>query len=297
MQSTKIMPSSPFWRIVMRNVFILLFCVGLGGFVGWGLTTLQTPMWKSVAQFDKPRVTHLGNYYELFSIYQFVQGSNQAAYKLLTQGNGQISLVADVTKTAEEITTEKSFAEFKRNLSSPDVLQNYLVQSEMVKQLAQRENRPIVDIAQRLAKQFGFDSKTNRLSVSFANPEESARLLAEFISFANLQTVVNLNAELVTQWKVLFQQVKQAAELKLGMIAQGAQVAQQDWEGKLNIMRSVQPLDNKLEAFLLLQSPTVPQQPDSPDISLWIMIGALNGLVLGLLMMSLFSFSRHKRHG
>ena len=284
-------------RIMLRNLAVLLLSIGFGVATGWGLTQLQTPMWKSTAQFDKPLVTHLGNYYSLFSIYTLLNGGHHTAYKVTTLANGTAVLVPELSHFAEETATEKSFQEFKRMLTSPDVLHQFLTQNELIKQTASQNNMPVALLAQEISTQFSFESKTDRLSVLSANPKEAAQLLTGFITFANAQAVANLNAELVAVWKTLFQQTKQAAEIKLGAIQQGSQIAQQDWAGKLNLMLSVQPLDNKLEAFRFVQSPTVPLQPHTPAVSLWMMIGGLVGLVLGLLIVSVSSLSRRKNHG
>ncbi|MDO9735384.1 transporter, partial [Glaesserella parasuis] len=107
---------------------------------------------------------------------------------------------------------------------------------------------PVSLEAQQLASSFHFNEATNTLSTTLINPNEAVTLLTDFIAFSTLQTRADLNTELITKWKVLFQQVKQLAETSTG-------TAQQEWTTKLNLMRSVQPLDNQLTAYRLVKSP------------------------------------------
>lgn len=255
-----------------KNVLILTACVGIGAGAGWGLAGTQTPQWQSTTKLASPTIVELGNYYSLATTYALVKGEKMAE--------------------VESAITEKSYAEFKRQLTSPDQLKQFLITSETVKLQATTKNLPIDTVAQQMAQAFNFDEKQNQLSVTLENPENAKTLLADFISFTTLQTRALLNNELIQKWKVLFQQVKQAAEINLGAIQQGEQIAKQDWAGKLNIMRTVKPLDDQLVAFRTLQSPSSPTTPHSPDQSLWLMIGALSGLVVGLFSLSLLSFRR-----
>ena len=285
--------------MLLRYLFTLILCIVIGVAGGFGLSSLQTPIWKATAEFEPPKVLELGNYYTLFSTYTFLNGGDSVSYHVISDEKGAFSLAPEVGRKAEDLATQGSYNEFKRNLISPDVLVAFLAQTETVKLKAQLANQPIATTAQRLADQFVFQaaSKTqpfDRLSVNSENPEEAHKLLSDFITFANQQTRQTLNAELVAKWKNLFQQIKSAAEIKLGATQQGNQIATQDWNGKLNLMRSVQPLDDQLTAFRLVKTPSVPLAADSPNQSLWMMIGALSGLLLGMIIVSMTGLLRKK---
>lgn len=239
------------------SLFLLLALSAIGGVAGWFGATTQTAYWKAEAQFEVPKVTDLGNYYSLHSTYHLLKGEN--------------------TASNDAIITDTAYQEFIRNLKSPDILQHYLVQSDIVKQSATNQNKPVAMEAQLFAQHFNFDSATHTLSLSLTNPENAAKLLTDFTAFSTLQTRLNLNNELIAKWKILFQQVKQLAETSTG-------TAQQEWATKLNLMRSVQPLDNQLTAYRLVKSPTVPTKPEAPkDQLLWAAIGSGIGLLLGFL--------------
>lgn len=263
---------SSFLGALVKNVLILTACVGLGAGAGFGLAGTQTPMWQSTMKFEAPTIVELGNYYSLATTYALVQGDKMAE--------------------VEQTITQKSYNEFKRNLNSADQLKRYLVDSDIVKQQASAKNLPIDTVAQQTALAFHFDEPKAQLSVTLENPENAKKLLADFVSFSTLQTRSILNNELIQKWKVLFQQVKQASEHNLGTVQIGEQVAKQDWSGKLNVMKSVKALDDQLVAYRVLQSPSSPTEPHSPDKSLWLMIGALSGLVFGLFCVALLSFRR-----
>lgn len=234
---------------VAKNLIFLTACIAAGAGAGWGLAGTQKPQWRATAQFEQPTVLELGNYYGLASTYALVNGNKM--------------------ENLDKTLSEKSYGEFKRNLLSFDV-----------------EKAFFADKAADYRVQF--DDKTQQLHLTLSNPEMAKPLLESYIQFVNARTKATLNGELIEQWKILFQQVKNAAENHLGAIKMGEQVAVQDWSGKLNLMKSVQPLDDKLIAYRLVQTPAVPSEPYSPDKFLWLMIGAAGGLLLGLFGISLF---------
>lgn len=254
------------WKKLAKSLAILTACVGIGAGVGYGLSAVQKAQWQSVAQFEAPKVADLGNYYQLASTYALLQGA--------TGENVAMNI------------REQSFAEFKRTVTSPDAIKQFLNQSDSVKILAQANKQPVEKAVGELVEKFQFNDKFNRLSLTLDNAETANQLLNEFVAFATKQSRSVLNGELVGKWKVLFQQVKSAAESDLGAIQLGNQVAQQDWKGKLSLMKSVQPLDDKLVAYRVIESPSTPTQPHSPNKWLWLMIGAVGGLVLGLFSLS-----------
>ncbi|MDG6791753.1 hypothetical protein [Glaesserella parasuis] len=240
--------------LFFTSLFLLLILSAIGGVAGWFGATTQTAYWKAEAQFEVPKVTDLGNYYSLHNTY---------------------NLLKNDLATNDLAIINSAYKEFTRNVKSPDILQHFLVQNEIVKQLAAKQNKPVSLEAQQLASSFHFNEATNTLSTTLINPNEAVTLLTDFIAFSTLQTRADLNTELITKWKVLFQQVKQLAETSTG-------TAQQEWTTKLNLMRSVQPLDNQLTAYRLVKSPTVPTKPEAPkDQLLWAAIGGGIGLLLG----------------
>lgn len=280
---------------------MLTTVIGLS--VALGLMQLQPSQWKSVAEFEQPKVLELGNYYALYSTYHFLNGGEYVTYPVLRDDNRAFLLAPEVSQKAEDLAVQSAYTEFKRNLTSPDVLMNFLAQTELAKSKAQAEKQPISVIVQNMVKQFVFENGSknqpvDRLSVLSFNPKEAQQLLSQFIVFANQQTKQRLNAELTLKWQVLFQQVKTAADIKLGATQQGHQIAAQDWNGKLTLMRSVQPLDDKLVAFRFIKAPNVPLLPYSPNQAVWLMIGGLSGLLLGIILVSFSGlFSRKQCNG
>lgn len=266
-------PKSTFLGTFLKNLIILVFFVVLGGTGGWLLASQQPTLWRASAQFDQPTAVELNNYYSLATTYALVQNGSNDLDKPLT---------------------DKAFAEFKRNLQSLDLLKAFVAQSEHLKKQADAKGWSLGKATDAFLQGVSFDEKSAKLHLTLDSAEDSQKLLNELIQYATLQTRLGLNQELIEKWKVLFQQVKTAAETNLGAIQVGSQVAQQDWNGKLKVMQSVQPLDNKLQAYRLLSSPELPQQPHSPNKLLWAMIGTLIGLAFGLFGVSLFAISRRK---
>ncbi|WGE89211.1 transporter [Actinobacillus arthritidis] len=284
---------------MLRYLLTLIITTAIGGGIGFGLSFAQKSTWTATAQFEQPSVSELGNYYTLFSTYSFLNGGDSVSYRVVKDEKGALVLAPESGAKAEEKVKTESYDVFKRTLRSPDVLTAFLAQTETVKLKAQLENKPTAIIAQNLAQQFVFQDIAKsqpfeQLSVTSENPEDANKLLSDFIAFASQQAKQTLNAELIAKWKVLFQQIKNVAEIKLGATQQGNQIAMQDWNGKLNLMRSVQPLDDKLVPFKFVKSPSVPLMPSSPAQALWIMIGALVGLLCGMVIVSMSGLFRKK---
>ncbi|OOS00190.1 transporter [Haemophilus paracuniculus] len=277
---------------MLTGAITLALTTAIGAGIGFGASYVQTPKWRATAQFDQPKVSELGNYFDLYSTYTFLNGGEPQSYTLLKNEQGQFSLAPQRSQTAEQMATESAYQEFKRNLTSPDVLKDYLTRTNLVKVKSQTENISETAAMEQLSSQFNFQranlnkGTADSLSVTSTKTDEAAKMLNGFIQFANQQTRVNLNTDLIAKWKILFQQVKNATELKLGPTQQGNQIAMQDWNGKLNIMKTVQPLDDKLVAYRFVQSPTEAGSPIAPKRSIWAMIGALSGLLLGMIGLS-----------
>lgn len=291
---------STFFKIIFRNFLMLLILTAMGGAAGFGLSYLFTPTWKATAQFDRPTLQDLGNYYSLYSTYAFLTDADSASYYVVKGKQGDLTLNPDVSGKAEDSALNGAYQEFVHNLTSPDTLLNYLEQTEEVKLKAQAENISPAIAAQETAKRFAFQAANkstlfDQLSVVSGTPEEAHKLLTGFIAFTNQQTKTVLNRELGAKWKVLFQQIKTASEIKLGATRQGNQIMEQDWRGKLGVMRSVQALDDKLTAFRYAKEPRVPYETDSPNRLFWLTIGALSGLLFGMLFISALGVLKRKQ--
>lgn len=286
-------------KALLRAAFILIFTTLLGGAAGYGLSYLQTPKWRVSAQFDAPTVAELGNYYALLSTYNLLNGGEPISYKLIKDEKGTFVLAPESNNQSSAQAVERSYAEFKRQLTSTDTLHAYLNGNELIKRKAIATNQSEVVLMQKVAAQFQFQAASRSVaqdSISYLgdNAAEGAQLISGFLHFANLRARESLNNELITRWKVLFQQIKQAAEGNLGVIQQGSEIARQDWQGKLAMMRAVQPLDNQLQAYRLTHSPSTPLAPSSPNRPVWATIGALSGLLLALFGLTLVRLSRQK---
>lgn len=244
--------------VLFYRFLTIILLILIGGGIGYGLSYSQTEKWKVTAQFDLPTIPNLGNYYSLSSTYHFLNTNNQ--------------------NVQQESVLNQVYNEFKRNLTSIDLLKHYLSQSEIVKLKAQVEHKSVAMISNQLVTQFSFNQdSTDDFSLVLENPEDAQKLVNEFILLANQQARDKLNADLIAKWKVLFQQIKQADELNLG-------ANKQDWGAKLQMMRSVQPLDNLLTTYRLVKSPSIPLKAESPDRLLWSIIGALIGLFIGIIL-------------
>ena len=260
------------------NLAMALLLSGLGAGAGWyASNTMQPAQWKASAQFEMPKVVDLGNYYALYSTYTLVKGDEAIA-------------------TLDKAVSENSYNEFKRSITSPNVINTFLVQTDLAKSMAKVESKPVEEVAQRLAEGFQFQNDSDTLSVTTISPVHSVELLSHFIEFSTAQTRETLNSDLVAKWKILFQQVKQSAEQNLGAIQQNGQVIQQDWNGKLNLMKSVQPLDNMLMSYRLVKQPSTPLQAEAPkNQMMWIGIGAGIGFMLSLLVAGIIALGASKK--
>ncbi|MDH2998274.1 hypothetical protein A1D22_10290 [Pasteurellaceae bacterium LFhippo2] len=249
------------------NLIIALLLSAVGAGAGWFMSNSMLPaQWKATAQFEQPKVVDLGNYYALYSTYTLVKSDKPA------------------TELDKEM-SDNSYSEFKRTVTLPNIINSFLVQTDVVKSTAKVESKAVDEIAQRFADGFVFQNDSNTLSITTNNPDHSVELLNQFIAFSTLQARTTLNNELIAKWKILFQQVKQSAEQKLG----------ESWEGKLNIMKSVQPLDNGLVPYRVVKQPTKPLNAEkSENQLLWIGIGAGIGFILSLLIMGLIALATRK---
>lgn len=251
---------------LLYRFLVLIVFTAMGAGAGYGLSYSQPEKWKVTAQFEQPSIPNLGNYYDLLSTYHFLNTNGQDA------------------QSAQKQVVEHIYDEFKRNLTSVDLLHSYLIQTESVKLKAQVEKKSVAVMANELTERFHFQKDVgvsgDNFSLTLENAEEAQKLLSDFIQLANLQARDRLNADLIAKWKVLFQQIKTASELNVSTEPQNGQ----NWATKLQMMRSVQPLDNQLTTYRLVKSPTIPLKAESPDRLFWLIAGALIGLIIGFML-------------
>lgn len=238
-----------------------LTLLGVGG--GYFYAQSQAPLWQASAVFSAPKIQDVGNYASLFNTYQLVQNDGRAEPNI------------------EKIISENSYAEFKRVLVGTDVRKQFLSQNAIVRQIAEVHYLPLDQLVNQLADKLHFDEAGNTLSIALVNPDQAVKLLEQFIVFSQTQARNNLNEDLIAKWKFLFQNVKQSAEANLG----------EGWQAKLNLMRSVQPLDGKLVPYHLVQKAVAGTKPTLPEqLGMALGIGGVLGFLLGLL----FAFARRR---
>lgn len=269
------MEQKTFFGSFIKKLVIVILLTAIGTAAGWFISHQQKAVWRSSAQFDAPTISELNNYYNLATTYALVQNGN--------------------TENLATILVNKSFAELKRNLKSEDVAKNFVAQSERLKKEAEARGLSLGKTIDMFTKSLSFEDKSNTVHLVWDSADNAQQLLSDFVDFVTLQTRLTLNQELIDKWKVLFQQIKVATETNLGPIQAGSQVAQQDWNGKLNIMKSVQPLDNKLQAFRWLKKPELAASPYSPNAFSWALLGGILGLIISLFLISVVAISRRNR--
>ena len=249
----------------MRKFILSFLFMIIGAGLGFAGAHFHPTKWQVSAQFEAPKMSELGNYFSLFSTYSLVSGDADAV---------------DATKI-ERKATNSAYHEFTKILNSPAQLIAFLNQSDFVKARAKVENQTI----QQITSHFKFSQENNldQLTLSSFDREEVDQLFVEYIRYVNNQARQTLNNELITKWKSLFEQVKNAADAKIDV----------SWENKLKMMQSVQPLDNNLVAFHFVQQPNLVISEKPYVISTG--IGAGFGIILSLLAMLILGAGRNKK--
>ncbi|AGH39271.1 hypothetical protein F542_2650 [Bibersteinia trehalosi USDA-ARS-USMARC-188] len=241
----------------MTSFLTALILAASGAGAGYWHATSQPQQWKATAKFEAPKVADLGNYFSLLSTYTLVQNDGKADPNL------------------EKNVTQGAFTEFTRQLASADNRQQFLSNNAIIKQIAEVHNKPLNEVVNQLSEKLQFNPADNSLSFALVNPTQSVQVLNEFIALTTEQSRKVLNDDLVAKWKFLFQNVKQSADANLG----------ESWKGKLNLMQSVQPLDNQLTAYHFVQKPSPATKAEQPDnLTESIGFGAGIGFLLGLLL-------------
>lgn len=247
------------WGI--RLVFILCLTVistAIGGYIGY----LQPNKSIVSAQVEKPRVVDLNNYFSLLTTYR---------------------LVNDEPKMTDEQITDFVYQDFSKQLSSTQLLKTYLQEQEFSKNLALFNGISTEQQVEDLVNYFSVTSLPNGiLQIEVVNPIKNNQILENvilgFIEVANEQAKKALYEDLVHKWKLLFQQVKLASDNNLS----------ESWKGKLQIMLSVQPLDDRLMAYAYVQRPIVMSSIMTNNLLKYGVIGAGIGVILSVLFSLLF---------
>lgn len=249
----------------MRKFILSFLFMLIGGGLGFAGAYVHPTKWQVRAQFEAPKINELGNYFSLFSTYSLVSGDADA-----------VNMVK-----IERKATDSAYHEFTKILNSSAQLMAFLNQSDFVKARAKLENETV----QQIASHFKFSQENNldQFILSSFDRDEVDQLFVEYIRYVNNQARQTLNNELITKWKSLFEQVKNAADAKIDI----------SWENKLKMMQSVQPLDNNLVAFHFVQQPNLVMAEKPYVISTG--IGAGFGIILSLLAMLILGAGRNKK--
>ncbi|WP_048736642.1 LPS O-antigen chain length determinant protein WzzB [Necropsobacter massiliensis] len=246
---------------------ILLFLTALLALGGYAGSYSVNPLWTAEAEIAPPTTNELGNYASLFSMYQLISGEHQHASK-----------AADM-----------AYQEFKRQLSAYDNINAFWQHSEYYKQQLTGNHQTDGALLRQLMRRVQVTQETAqtplRISIALENPKQATELLTAFIQQTNDVARTVVYNELISQWKILFNQINTATQLNLGQT--GQHTDGQDWQGKLNMMKSVTALDNTLIAYRYTKTPSQPVHADYPNRALWAAIGAGVGIVLGLLIILL----------
>lgn len=242
------------WHLrILSMIFMLL----IGSAVGAYLAYIQPQHKVFTTTLEPPRVSDLNNYFSLFTTYR---------------------LVNDESKMTDQQVSDMVYQEFIKQLSSPELLKGYLQEQTLVQNLAHYNDIELTQQVEQFAQAFQFNPQSQATQLTFTspinNPTLAIELMQGIVQKANQQAKQELYADLVHKWKVLFQQVKLAADNNLA----------ESWKGKLQIMLSVQPLDDKLVSYRYLQSPSLQGSSLKQTMIKNIAIGAAVGLLLGLLL-------------
>ncbi|PJG84204.1 chain-length determining protein [Caviibacterium pharyngocola] len=252
-----------------KQFFIVLILTALFALGGYGASYFSKQFWRAEAEIVAPTTNELGNYYSLFSIYQLISGEKAAASE----------------------SSKRVFHEFQRQLAAYDNISGFWQNSALYKQQVTGNTQNDGMLLDELVRRVSFSRETPesaaKISLESDNPKQAVELLLGLMEYTNYVTRSVVYNELIAQWKDLFNQVNSATQLKSGQQADA-----QDWQGKLNMMKSVSALDNNLIAYRYMKKPMLPIYATYPDRYLWAVIGGAGGLVFGLLLILLFPSKR-----
>ncbi|MBF0751711.1 MULTISPECIES: hypothetical protein [unclassified Pasteurella] len=244
----------------LKTLKTLIISTALFSVIGYVSSYWIKPKWKTEAEITYPTLSQLGNYYSLFSMYHLMQGQDSIENKIpeLVYQNFTEQLVA--YNNLKQFWENSTY--YKQKISE-DVTENTQLLNDLIK------NTHFQSIS----------SNTGKITLTLDEARESQELLSSLLNHINIITQKERYDTLILQWKNLFTQVKTAAELNLGNIPYGNSVEHQDWQGKLNMMKSVNPLDENFTGFHFTKSP---QPPEAIGRNSWGFISGGIGLLLGL---------------
>ncbi len=262
-------------KLLQSLLFIIIF-TALFAVAGYGASYAMREQWKAEVEVRQPKVEQLGTYFSLFEMYQLINGNK----------------TEDQKETANFV-----YKGFKQQLKTYDNLSKFWLDSDFYKQrqtgIEERDEAFLQELIAGIQFVEGNPERNipDRISLTLDNPKQAMLQLESFVKHVNYLTRQSLYNELITKWKTLFNQVNLAAQQSTDNAKQG----ELSWQGKLNMMKSVLPLDNQLAAFDYLKSPTQPKVA-SPDRLLWAEVGAAAGFLFGLLLALIFVGRKQKSH-
>lgn len=256
---------------------IITICVGaVGALVGYGATYAMKEQWRVEVEIQPPKVEQLGNYYALDSMYQLISENKTA-----------------LEANAAQQVSEKVYQNFKQLFQSYDYLANFWKNSQFYQQrqtnIAERDEALLQQLIESTQFSAGDASKNqpDRILLTLDNPKQALELMVLFVNDINNSNRKLVYQDLIVKWKTLFNQVNLAAQNE-NQPAQGM-----NWSAKLNMMKSVSPLDDHLLSFNVIKSPMQPKEPLQNPL-LWTAVGGAIGLLLGLLLALLFGKRKAK---
>ncbi|OOF37924.1 MULTISPECIES: hypothetical protein [Rodentibacter] len=244
----------------LQKLKTVIISTALCAGIGYASSYWLNPKWKIEAEITHPRLSELGNYYSLFSMYHLIKGKDNAENKV----------------------PEWIYQNFTEQLVSYNNLKQFWENTPYYKQKIGESPTSNAELLNDLIKNTHFqplNDNTGKITLILNESEGAQALLSSLLENNNTLTRKVMYDDLILQWKNLFTQVKTATELNLGYIPYGGAVERQDWQGKLNMMKSVSPLDEQFTAYHFTKTP---QPPEATGRNSWHGIGAGIGLLLGL---------------
>lgn len=260
-------------RTFLGKMFFITGIVALSAGIAYGSSFLINKSWVAEAKVERPDVAALGNYYTLSSTYQFIHNKENALSA-----------------------TDIAYHEFIRQLTSEKAKRHFWQTSEYYKQKQTGEDPIDLILLEKLISSIQFEMASSNtfadtIRLELDNPKLATELLSSYIEYINQETRKVIYSDLITQWKVLFERIKKATELNLGKNGSTTNSAD-DWQGKLQMMRAVNPLDEQFTAYRYSKQPTQPVSHYTPNRLGWGMIGGIIGLFIALLLSSTFNLRK-----
>ncbi|MCK3658851.1 hypothetical protein A4G18_09035 [Pasteurellaceae bacterium Pebbles2] len=267
---------------LFKGTIIVIFFTALFAAAGFGGSYAMKEQWRVEVELKKPTFEQLGNYFELY-----------AMHKLISENKTSLEIAE-----GQQDATDLVYDQFKQQINSYDRVDFFWRNNNFYAQrqtgLMDRDSEFLHQLIEQTKFVEGNPAKNvpDRLQMTLDNPKQAAELLDNFMNYTNLVTKTMLYNDLVAKWKTLFNQVNLAAKESSGNKAQG----ELTWKGKLNIMKSVSPLDDKLVAFSYVKAVSQPTVA-SPDRLLWAAIGGAIGFLFGLLLSLWLAGRQQKKLG